>query len=38
MLVTCTVEPRNYASPPLCMLALGKSGKGAYLWDPYIAA
>ena len=23
--------------PPLCMLALGKSGEGAFLRDPYIS-
>ena len=32
-----TVESRDYA-PSLCMLALGKSGEGAYLRDPYISA
>jgi hypothetical protein len=35
---TCTVESRDYAPPPLCMLALGKSGEGAYTRDPNISA
>ena len=31
---TCTVESHNYASPHLlCMLALDKTGEGAYSWD-----
>ena len=33
-----TVESCDYAPPPLCMLALGKSGEVAYLRDPYISA
>ena len=32
-----TVESRDYAPPPLCMLGLGKSGEGAYTRDPYIS-
>ena len=34
---TCTVESRDYAPPPLCMLGLDKSGEGAYTRDPYIS-
>ena len=34
---TCTVESRDYASP-FCMLALGKSGEGAYTRDRDISA
>ena len=34
---TCTVESRDYAPPPLCMLTLGKSGEGAYSRDRYIS-
>ena len=34
---TCTVESRDYA-PPFCMLALGKSGEGAYTRDRDIFA
>ena len=31
-----TVESHDYAPPPLCMLALGKNGEGAYMRDPNI--
>ena len=31
----CTIESHDYA--PLCMLALSKSGEGAYTWDPNIS-
>ena len=33
----CTVESRDYA-PPFCMIALGKSGEGAYTRDRDISA
>ena len=32
-----TVESHDYAPPPLCILALSKSGEGAYRWDPNIS-
>jgi hypothetical protein len=35
--VHSTVESRDYA-PPFCMLALGKSGEGAYTRDRDISA
>ena len=32
--IKIAVESRSYAPPPLlCMLALGKTGEGAYSWD-----
>ena len=34
---TCTVESRDYAPPPLCVLALDKSGEGACTKDPNIS-
>ena len=35
--IAYTVESRDYTPPPLCMLALGKSGEGAYTQDPLIS-
>ena len=34
---TCTTVQSHDYTPPLCMLALGKSGEGAYMRDHYIS-